>query len=238
MLIFSLNRKDIQNEYRKNFKSAFQSDKEKYGFEQQTSNKTDNKVISNGYTYDPAWYKEVLELRKKAGEYRVSQRKLKKVYIHQLQKLLSLLSLVSVTRFANILKSIMHQINISLISRKYILLFNQNRGWKGETHRELANKQADLWDQVSRRSSLSALSLASSIRPITKEDKERENKNKSSPTKPSGRRVPGSARLIDNRTITDGNLYGRLKRETIRHHLERTTGPGIYACKDKLSKNH
>lgn len=83
-----------------------------------------------------------------------------------------------------------------------------------------------MWDQVSRRSSLSALSLASSIRPITKEDKERENKNKSSPTKPSGRRIPGSARLIDNRTITDGNLYGRLKRETIRHHLERTTGPG------------
>ena len=79
---------------------------------------------------------------------------------------------------------------------------------------------------MSRRSSLSALSLASSIRPITKEDKERENKNKSSPTKPSGRRIPGSARLIDNRTITDGNLYGRLKRETIRHHLERTTGPG------------
>lgn len=80
--------------------------------------------------------------------------------------------------------------------------------------------------EVSRRSSLSALSLDSSIRPITKEDKERENKNKSSPTKPSGRRIPGSARLIDNRTITDGNLYGRLKRETIRHHLERTTGPG------------
>lgn len=90
----------------------------------------------------------------------------------------------------------------------------------------MQSKQADLWDQVSRRSSLSALSLASSIRPITKEDKERENKNKSSPTKPSGRRVPGSARLIDNRTITDGNLYGRLKRETIRHHLERTTGSG------------
>lgn len=91
----------------------------------------------------------------------------------------------------------------------------------------MANKQAELWDQVSRRSSLSALSLASSIRPITKEDKERENKNKSSPTKPSGRRQVGSARLIDNRTITEGNLYGRLKRETVRHHLERTTGPGI-----------
>jgi len=114
----------------------------------------------------------------------------------------------------------------------------QNRGWKGETHRELQNKQADLWDQVSRRSSLSALSLASSIRPITKEDKERENKNKSSPTKPSGRRIPGSARLIDNRTITDGNLYGRLKRETVRHHLERTTGPGITSFSNQKAKVH
>jgi Nuclear protein MDM1 len=102
----------------------------------------------------------------------------------------------------------------------------------------LQNKQAELWDQVSRRSSLSALSLASSIRPITKEDKERENKNKSSPTKPSGRRIPGSARLIDNRTITDGNLYGRLKRETIRHHLERTTGPGITSIPSDRPKVH
>jgi len=70
-----LSRKDIQNEYRKNFKSAFYSEKEKYGFEQQqnASNKIDNKVVaSNGYAYDPSWYKEVLELRKKAGEYRVS----------------------------------------------------------------------------------------------------------------------------------------------------------------------
>jgi len=66
-------RKDIQNEYRKNFKSAFHSEKEKYGFEQNGSNKVvDNKVIANGYSYDPSWYKEVLELRKKAGEYRVS----------------------------------------------------------------------------------------------------------------------------------------------------------------------
>lgn len=80
---------------------------------------------------------------------------------------------------------------------------------------------------MSRRSSLSALSLASSIRPISKEEKDKENNKKSSPTKPSGRgRVPGSARLVDNRTVTDGNLYGRLKRETMRHHLERTTGPG------------
>ncbi|XP_070503754.1 uncharacterized protein [Chironomus tepperi] len=161
-------KKDIQNEYRKNFKSAFHSEKEKFGFEHETLNK-DNKVVSNGSTYDPSWYKEVIELRKKAGEYR-------------------------------------------------------NRGWCGETSRELYKKQQDLWKEVSRRSSLSALSLASSIKqPISKEDKERENKIKSSPTKPS-RRIPGSARLIDNRTATDGNLFGRFRRDNIRHHLERTTG--------------
>ncbi|KAL7021660.1 hypothetical protein ACKWTF_011978 [Chironomus riparius] len=165
-------KKDIQNEYRKNFKSAFHSEKEKYGFEHETLNKVDNKVVVNGSTYDPSWYKEVIELRKKAGEYR-------------------------------------------------------NRGWCGETSRELYKKQQDLWKEVSRRSSLSALSLASSIKqPITKEDKDRENKIKSSPTKPS-RRIPGSARLIDNRTATDGNLFGRFRRDNIRHHLERTTGSDV-----------
>jgi Nuclear protein MDM1 len=96
----------------------------------------------------------------------------------------------------------------------------------GENSRDLYSKQRDLWQEVSRRSSLSALSLASSIKPITKEDKERENKIKSSPTKPSSRRVPGSAKLIDNRTATDGNLFGRFRRDNIRHHLERTTGSG------------
>lgn len=79
-------------------------------------------------------------------------------------------------------------------------------------------------EQASRRSSLSALSLASSIRPITKDEKDRENKNKSSPSKPSGRAIPGSARLVDNRTVTDGNIFARFN---IRHHLERTTGQGF-----------
>ena len=73
LFVVSFCRKDIQNEYRKNFKSAFHSEKEKYGFEQDPSSKLDNKVIANGSVhYDPAWYKEVIELRKKAGEYRVS----------------------------------------------------------------------------------------------------------------------------------------------------------------------
>ena len=70
--LFAIFRKDIQNEYRKNFKTAFQSEREKFGFEHETSIKIVNKVVGNGYSYDAAWYKEVLELRKKAGEYRVS----------------------------------------------------------------------------------------------------------------------------------------------------------------------
>jgi hypothetical protein len=69
-----LYRKDIQNEYRKNFKSAFQSEKENFGFEQTVREKmAENKIITNSnHSYDPAWYKEAIELRKKAGEYRVS----------------------------------------------------------------------------------------------------------------------------------------------------------------------
>lgn len=63
-------RKDMHNEYKKNTRTAFHSEKEKFGFEQDIGNKTDNK-IANGHAYDNAWYKEVLELRKKAGEYRV-----------------------------------------------------------------------------------------------------------------------------------------------------------------------
>lgn len=107
----------------------------------------------------------------------------------------------------------------------FVLSQLQNRGWKGlDTHRELYSKHKDLLDQASRRSSLSALSLASSIRPISKDEKDRENKNKSSPLKAAGRStIPGSARLVDNRTVTDGNIFARFN---MRHHLERTTGQG------------
>ncbi|KAF4533211.1 hypothetical protein B566_EDAN011853 [Ephemera danica] len=132
-----------------------------------------------------SWYHEVLELRKKAGEYK-------------------------------------------------------HRGWGTELvpqHiAELYNKQMALWDQVSRRSSLSALSLAStSPRSITKEEKERENSKKSSPTKS----------FVSNRMMASGRAENRVdsmerkkmdkdsdKKEAprsrkeflIRHHLERTTG--------------
>ncbi|XP_077296752.1 uncharacterized protein LOC143918672 isoform X2 [Arctopsyche grandis] len=81
-----------------------------------------------------SWYREVLDLRKRAGEY------------------------------------------------KY-------RGWGTELApehiTEIYSKQMELWYQVSRRSSLSALSLATTNhRAISKEEKENENKSKTSPKKP------------------------------------------------------
>lgn len=51
------------------------SEKEKYGFsadKAEYTTKTDNKVMANGYgIHGDSWFKEVLELRKKAGEYKV-----------------------------------------------------------------------------------------------------------------------------------------------------------------------
>lgn len=54
-------------------------------------------------------------------------------------------------------------------------------------------------------------------RPITKEEKEVENNKKSSPTKTSQVHFVGDNKLCDNVT---NRLY------SVRHHLERTTGPG------------
>lgn len=92
---------------------------------------------------------------------------------------------------------------------------------------EMSKKQKELWEQVSRRSSLSALSLASTVRPITKEEKEKENNKKSSPTKAASARarVPGQAYQIDNR-FPDAVIALKLRKDAVRHHLERTTGPG------------
>ncbi|XP_068155917.1 uncharacterized protein [Drosophila tropicalis] len=118
------------------------------------------------------WFKEMVELRKKAGEYKC-------------------------------------------------------RGWGIEIDPDLYKKQKDLWDQVSKRSSLSALSLASTVhRPITKEEKDQENNKKSIPLQkqPQKPRVPGQAFMIDNKDEISA-LPARFS--NIRHHLERTTGPDV-----------
>uniref|UniRef100_A0A1B6EBQ6 Nuclear protein MDM1 n=2 Tax=Clastoptera arizonana TaxID=38151 RepID=A0A1B6EBQ6_9HEMI len=127
-----------------------------------------------------SWYREVIELRKKAGEYK-------------------------------------------------------HRGWGTELVperiAELYNKQMTLWEQVSRRSSLSALSLAATTpRSVSKEEKEKENNNKSSPTKLYSVRKQSPNRTVSmqnkkvEKTEENKKEPQRSRRDMIRHHLERTTG--------------
>lgn len=77
---------------------------------------------------------------------------------------------------------------------------------------------------MSRRSSLSALSLASTVhKPITKEEKDAANNKKSSPIKVATKNV-SQINFIDNKLIHEGAVPGRAL--CIRHHLGRTTGLG------------
>ncbi|XP_055375024.1 uncharacterized protein LOC129607845 isoform X2 [Condylostylus longicornis] len=115
--------------------------KENFGFEDIKSKSFDENKNASPYNNEE-WYKEVIELRKKAGEYK-------------------------------------------------------HRGWGIEIDPDLHKKQKDLWDQVSKRSSLSALSLASTVH----------------------------RDVVDNRIIDEPILPARV--QTIRHHLERTTGPDV-----------
>nr|CAH7739303.1 unnamed protein product [Callosobruchus chinensis] len=153
-------KEDFRTEYKKKYRPFSQYEYTGGGFAcKEISRKMlndENKYINEDA--DSSWFQEVLELRKKAGEYK-------------------------------------------------------HRGWGSELAPErlhdIYNKQVELWDQVSRRSSLSALSLASiSHKSYTKEEKEDDNNRKSSPTK-AYRNAENSARMI---------------RDIIRHHLEKTTG--------------
>lgn len=119
--------KNFHTEYKKKFRPFSQYDylesegkfaqkekekeKEKEEHEKVTKNENGPNIVVYPKT-SAGWYKEVVELRKKAGEYK-------------------------------------------------------HRGWGTELipeHiSEMYNKQVEVWDQVSRRSSLSALSLASTV---------------------------------------------------------------------------
>lgn len=102
----------------------------------------------------------------------------------------------------------------------------QNRGWGVEINPDLYKKQKDLWEQVSRRSSLSALSLASAVhKPITKAEKDAANNKKSSPTKAANAKYASQINFIDNKLMHDGVMPSRVLH--IRHHLGRTTGLGM-----------
>ncbi|XP_066997172.1 proteoglycan 4 isoform X3 [Anabrus simplex] len=178
----SRRRKEFKTEYKKKFRPFSQYDYVEGKF--QKKKEADSESLPVPLPELPksdSWYREVIELRKKAGEYK-------------------------------------------------------HRGWGTELipqHiAELYNKQMTLWEQVSRRSSLSALSLASTTpRSISKEEKEKENNKKSSPTKLVSTRSTALRSSLDSEKkkaekVEDikKEIPRSRKEYLIRHHLERTTG--------------
>lgn len=163
-------RQKFKSEYRKNFQSfnKYDFDESKGVFEKRTEGI--DPVFSNEQEIESpsSWYKEVVHLRKKANQYRVSD--------------VALLTLTFI-----------------LYQNHHVIFSFQHRGWGTELvpdHiAQLYTNQMMVWEQVSRRSSLSALSLASTIitKNRTKEEKEKENR-RNSPTKSLSRlRTPKSA---------------------------------------------
>ncbi|XP_068239733.1 nucleolar protein dao-5-like isoform X28 [Palaemon carinicauda] len=158
--------------------------------------KTDEPAASTDASNN--WYKEVIELRRQAGQYRAR---------HDI---------------GDVWRTVQH------------------RGWGVETASErlaeIYSKQAELWEQVSRRSSLQALSLAaaSPSRPISKAEKDIENSRRSSPIKhvsTSSRERPTTAppkpkpaAVHTQKTPADKTDLRSSKDSTPRHHYERTTG--------------
>ncbi|XP_039298538.1 nuclear protein MDM1 isoform X15 [Nilaparvata lugens] len=123
----------LRNEFNTEYKKKFRPFSQYNYVEGKFKPKKEPEQLLAELQSEDSWYQEVLELRRKAGEYK-------------------------------------------------------HRGWGTELvpqHiAELYNKQITLWEQVSRRSSLSALSLASTTpKLISKEEKDKENNKKSSPTK-------------------------------------------------------
>ncbi|XP_076053125.1 uncharacterized protein LOC143032368 isoform X4 [Oratosquilla oratoria] len=185
-------RRAYKSEYRKKFRPFSQ-----YQYVDGKFHKVKTDESDSGNT----WYKEVLELRRQAGQYRAK---------HDI---------------GDVWKTV------------------QYRGWGVETASErlteIYNKQAELWEQVSRRSSLQALSLAAATpRPITKEEKDQENSRRSSPLKHSAAatskdrpatappKPKPAAPPAHSQKSTDKPDGKTSKESTPRHHYDRTTGVG------------
>lgn len=190
-----LSKRAYKSEYRKKFRpfSQYQYVDGKF-----LKVKSEEATAGAAATESPNnWYKEVIELRRQAGQYRAR---------HDI---------------GDVWRTVQH------------------RGWGVETASErlaeIYSKQAELWEQVSRRSSLQALSLASASpsRPISKAEKEIENSRRSSPikhvSKPSRER-PSTAppkpkpAAVHAQKATDKTDGKTSKESTPRHHYERTTG--------------
>ncbi|KAK8407193.1 hypothetical protein O3P69_002045 [Scylla paramamosain] len=187
-----LSKRAYKSEYRKKFRPFSQ-----YQYVDGKFLKVKGEEATAGATESPNnWYKEVIELRKQAGQYRAR---------HDI---------------GDVWRTVQH------------------RGWGVETASErlaeIYSKQAELWEQVSRRSSLQALSLASASpsRPISKAEKEIENSRRSSPIKhvSKPRERPSTAppkpkpAAVHAQKATDKTDGKTSKESTPRHHYERTTG--------------
>ncbi|KAK3877430.1 hypothetical protein Pcinc_017852 [Petrolisthes cinctipes] len=176
-----LSKRAYKSEYRKKFRPFSQYQYVDGKFHKVKGEET---AAAGGSESPNNWYKEVIELRRQAGQYR-------------------------------------------------------HRGWGVETASErlaeIYSKQAELWEQVSRRSSLQALSLASaspSSRPISKAEKEIENSRRSSPIKhvsKTSRERPSTAppkpkpAAVHAQKAADKTDGKTSKESTPRHHYERTT---------------
>ncbi|GBO99811.1 hypothetical protein EVAR_74219_1 [Eumeta japonica] len=122
-----------------------------------------------GLSQSDSWYREVLDLRKRAGEYKVCTTPLP---------------------FTNILSNSVPRDTFTthltfIINR---LSYTSYRGWGTELApdhlTQIYNKQIELWYQVSRRSSLSALSLASTDhKALPRDEKDSKESRNHSPKK-------------------------------------------------------
>ncbi|XP_066963551.1 nucleolar protein dao-5-like isoform X38 [Macrobrachium rosenbergii] len=188
-----VSKRAYKSEYRKKFRPFSQ-----YQYVDGKFHKVKTDEPAAGSDASNNWYKEVIELRRQAGQYRAR---------HDI---------------GDVWRTVQH------------------RGWGVETASErlaeIYSKQAELWEQVSRRSSLQALSLAaaSPSRPISKAEKDIENSRRSSPIKhvsTSSRERPTTAppkpkpaAVHTQKTPADKADLRSSKESTPRHHYDRTTG--------------
>lgn len=149
-------RKEFKTEYKKKFRPFSQYEYVEGRFMKRRGEDAPSAPSEQPEPQQPAqpqqpWYTEVIELRKKAGEYKVRVWRVR-------------------PQTARLAFSFTFNASFPL----------QHRGWGTELApehiSELYSKQILLWEQVSKRSSLSALSLAAvaaSPRSISKEEKEK-----------------------------------------------------------------
>ncbi|XP_063219221.1 uncharacterized protein LOC134529251 isoform X1 [Bacillus rossius redtenbacheri] len=242
-------RKEFKTEYKKRYRpfSHYEYVEGKFQKKKGTTESCSLPLALPEMSRCNSWFREVIELRKKAGEYKIG---MEEACMNHLELLLKYDSKAAGLRMApNLTYKHVQPNNFQKMSAT---LMKQQRGWGNELvpqHiAELYNKQIALWEQVSRRSSLSALSLATTApRSISKEEKDKENSKKTSPTTPastcqSTARHPAVVNMthdvdkkvahvpvpvglpMDKSEDMKSDVFRSRKDFLIRHHLQRTTG--------------